>query len=736
MKTNIFCLSFLLLFSIVLKAQNYDSLKTLFIHKNVSPQQTQQDSQKSTPAVTKSNILAPSVFCGGVDMHVLPSSNPQSEVHISVDKTAPKNVLASANTYTTNYNQGYYYTTNSGTSWAGADQLSGSTVLYGDPSTAYDANGNVFIASMIANLTAQDADGYFIQKSTNNGSTWSALLRASDTRLNFDKEMIAADDYSTSPYKNNIYGAWTDFTAGSLSVRFNRSTNGGTSFSTPITLKNSNGLGQGTNVQTGPNGEVYVCWTDYTNYHLPGQGIGFTKSTNGGVSFSAATVPISYVGIRMLAGPDPAFNYTRVNDFPSMAVDKSSGAHKGRIYIVFAARENGTGKAVVQITWSDNGGSTWTTPKTISLATGRQNWFPWIAVDDANGKIYVDYYSLDQAAGFSTNTYVAYSYDGGATFQNQLVSDVPHITQPINNALFAFGYAGDYIGMTGYNKKVYAAWMDNRSGVWQIYVSRIYDLDISGNDYFCVSSSYSVSNLPAGAVVTWSVSPSGVGNLSCTTCSQTTLSKNSVSPATLTATIDPGCGMLVTINKNVSVGFAPITVSSTPTGACSGTYETWFESATPSVNATNYLWTVDYLGNNSDINIISPNTSSTNVDVSGGGALKLTYTDICGNNKFDGATIYSHCNGPGASSFSIVPNPAVNNFRIESENRSFAKNDSKNLIYAIKISDHFGTQQKLFQYKSGITSATISLTDMKSGVYLVSVFDGYAWSSKSLIVEK
>ncbi len=423
MKKNLFFISFFILLSGLLKAQNYDSIKTLIINKNYK--QTKQDSQVN-------NLITPNVFCGGNDVRVLPSANPQSEVHISIDKTNTNNILASANTFTTTYNQGYYYSTNGGTSWAGADQLTGSTTVYGDPSTAYDIAGNAFIATMSPNLTAQDADGYFIQKSINKGVSWSALLRASDTRLNFDKEMIAADNYSTSPYKNYVYAAWSDLTPNIPIIRFNRSTNGGTTFSTPITLKNTNGVGQGTNVQTGPNGEVYVCWADYSNGNIPAQGIGFVKSTNGGVSFTAPTVPIHYVGIRTFAGGDPAFNYTRVNDFPSMAVDKST-AHKGRIYIVFAAKENGNGKAVVQITWSDNTGSTWTTPKTISIANGRQNWFPWIAVDDANGKIYVDYYSLDQATGFSTNTYVAYSLDGGTTFQNQTVSDVPHITQSINN---------------------------------------------------------------------------------------------------------------------------------------------------------------------------------------------------------------------------------------------------------------------------------------------------------------
>ena len=230
MKKNLLFFCFFIFFSTLLKAQNYDTLKTLFINKSYSPQiqQTKQDSQIN-------NLINPNVFCGGTDKRVLTSTNPQSEVHISIDKTNTNNILTSANTFTTTYNQGYYYTTNGGTSWAGADQLPGSTTVYGDPSTAYDIAGNAFIATMSPNLTAQDADGYFIQKSINKGVSWNALLRASDTRLNFDKEMIAADNYSTSPYKNYVYAAWSDLTPGVPTIRFNRSTNGGKPLNTSNT---------------------------------------------------------------------------------------------------------------------------------------------------------------------------------------------------------------------------------------------------------------------------------------------------------------------------------------------------------------------------------------------------------------------------------------------------------------------------------------------------------------------
>jgi len=53
------------------------------------------------------------------------------------------------------------------------------------------------------------------------------------------------------------------------------------------------------------------------------------------------------------------------------------------------------------------------------------------------------------------------------------VSDVAHITAPIDNNNFAAGYAGDYIGIVAYNAVAHPVWMDNRNGTWQVYTSTV-----------------------------------------------------------------------------------------------------------------------------------------------------------------------------------------------------------------------------------------------------------------------
>jgi hypothetical protein len=315
--------------------------------------------------------------------------------------------------------------------------------------------------------------GYWFQKSADGGATWSAGVKG-DGGANFDKEMITADNITTSAFANNFYCAWTDFNSGNGAVAFNRSTDKGVTFSNKIFLRSGAvGFGQGTNVQTGPNGEVYVCWADHTQVVSPfkADGMGFARSTNGGVSFTPATVIFPYRGTRV-DGSDNTYNFVRVNDFPSMAVDKSNRLHRGRIYIVYPEANINDQHSEIKVRFSDNQGTTWSNPVVVNIPNARQSFFPWITVDDKYGIVWVTYYAFDQSTGFSTNTYVAASINGSQWF-NQKVSDVAHITAPIDNTNFAFGYAGDYIGISAYNGVGHAAWMDNRNGTWQVYTSPV-----------------------------------------------------------------------------------------------------------------------------------------------------------------------------------------------------------------------------------------------------------------------
>ena len=423
----------------------------------IKPIKLYQPSLQNLPQQLRNDNNAVTV-ADNTDVQVFPSTNAQSEQHMTVSKINPDNIILSSNTP---FYQGYYISQNGGASWFGSDHMPDGVGTDGDPTTAFFPTGQLFMETI-------NGGGFrSFRDSTTQGSSWFAPVDYTYSGASFDKEMVAIDNLPGSPYLGNIYSAWTDF-AGSYSVRFNRSTTGGTSFLANITLHT--GWGQGTNVQTGPNGEVYVCWANYGTGNYPADGIGFSRSVNGGTSFTEITPVFAYVGIRV-GGSDPLFNNTRVDDFPSMAVDKSCNFTRGRVYIAYPAKQNGTGKAVIYVRSSDNQGTTWTSPVEVSIPDGRQNWFPWITVDDATSTVSVAYLALDELTGFTTNTYLAYSFTGGASWSNIKVSDVGHTVAAIPG--FATGYCGDYIANSGWANKNYIAWNDNRTGQWQNYVSRV-----------------------------------------------------------------------------------------------------------------------------------------------------------------------------------------------------------------------------------------------------------------------
>ena len=144
-------------------------------------------------------------------------------------------------------------------------------------------------------------------------------------------------------------------------------------------------------------------------------------------------------------------------------------------------------------------------------------------------------------------------------------------------------------------------------------------------------------------------------------------------------------------------------------------------------SGTNYNWSVDFLNTGGDIYIYNNTSPQTFVDVKGSGGVKLTWTDACGNPQSDGVTIYSTCH-----SFSMSPNPSSNYVTVTN-----AATETSSLIYKIKITDRSGTLKKIYEFKSGINSTQIPLSDIRiSGTYFVSVFDGTNWSTKPLVVNK
>ncbi len=205
-------------------------------------------------------------------------------------------------------------------------------------------------------LYDQDAthSGIGVVKSTFSGvapPTW-GTVRIPDMQLNstffIDKQWCVVDSLN-----GNLYVTYTKFTAFDDTIMFTRSIDGGVSWSAPLALSNpaTAGAQQGSRPVVGPNGEVYVVWSELGP--IDADFFKLRKSTDFGVTF-APEVNAGSVFSNFGTGA-PGFNRERSVDFPSIAVDRTRGPHRGRIYLAYHEAINwyndalGTGGSKVEV---------------------------------------------------------------------------------------------------------------------------------------------------------------------------------------------------------------------------------------------------------------------------------------------------------------------------------------------------------------------------------------------------
>ncbi len=373
------------------------------------------------------------------------------EVSLAVNPSNPANLACGANiTYIFN-------TTNGGLSWRLA-HMNSPYGVWGDPCLIYDRLGNLFYA----HLSNPSSDGYWIdrivvQKSTDGGFSWTSgvgigynpPVRAQD------KEWLAADK-TNSPYRDNIYVAWTEFDqygtsnpADSTRILFSRSTDHGDSWSLPVRVSDHGGncvdsdsTVEGAVPAVGPHGEVYLSWSGPL-------GIMFDKSTDGGVTFGPDVFVTSQPGGWDYSIP----GIYRANGMPVTACDVSMSPYRGSVYINWSDQRNGADNTDIFFIKSTDGGRSWGPPLKVNADTGaHQQFFTWMSVDQSTGYIYIDYYDRRNTTGLATDVYVSRSTDGGSTFTDLQVSDSSFI--PNSGTFF-----GDYTNIDARHGQIYPVWM-------------------------------------------------------------------------------------------------------------------------------------------------------------------------------------------------------------------------------------------------------------------------------------
>ena len=285
---------------------------------------------------------------------------------------------------------GYGYSTDGGATWTdggGLPVASTTDVYYGDPVVAADPAGHFYFASLYRPTTTTRAISVNHATFAGAAPAWSLpVIVASSTVDDLDKEWIAVD-----PVNGNVYVAYVRFMAAGQRLEFSRSTNHGSTWSAPILLTDPSTSGaMSPRIAIGPGGIVYVAYYAaqlplYDDYER------IRASTNGGLSFG----PEYNIGGRSFfnnyfSGP-AGYNRERMVAHVSLAVDRTSGPDRGRLYAVWQEMPNiyedvlGTTGTTNEV--ESNGSSATATSFTLgrtvqgSLAdVNDQDWFSFIGV--------------------------------------------------------------------------------------------------------------------------------------------------------------------------------------------------------------------------------------------------------------------------------------------------------------------------------------------------------------------
>jgi len=431
--------------------------------------------QKINPAqntTTKKYHTENGNFLVAGNIRVLPNTITQSEENMVNMGGNQNQFMTEWNSYATTgtfYGTGFAVTTNGGSVWTGSSTNMNSGNNDGDPAPWIWPTGTTWAGWLGTAVISGTAGGILSFYSSNLGTSWSSPVTIENSGSE-DKELSCVDDVTGSAFLGRTYCYWTDFAATGYPIHGAYSTNGATSWSTPIAVSPApagSNFTQGTDCCVGPGGVVYVVWAYNLNngQNSTEIGLGFAKSTNGGVSYVNATnTAVNTNGIRTQS----LYNSIRANGFPRIAVDKSGGARNGWIYACMSEKTVAPARDVADVCLmrSTDGGTTWTHTLINQDASGNYNYMEGVTCDN-NGNVAVGYYDTRGLTVPITQFYMSYSANGGASWTDVLVSDHTFTPAPISG--LAGGYQGDYTGITWSNGKFWPAWCDNSAGVYQVW---------------------------------------------------------------------------------------------------------------------------------------------------------------------------------------------------------------------------------------------------------------------------
>jgi hypothetical protein len=408
----------------------------------------------------------------GNNFRIYPGNVSQSETFIVNHPNDPNILFASAYTIVTNpffISEGVYVSTNSGETWTGSDTCNGAPIQFhgGEPAIRIDKNGTFLLNRLGRQPTFIGLYSHF---STDNGTTWSNQKTISTDDL--EKHSLSSDINQLSNYYGRSYAVYTMLSP-PYKVRMTYTDDGGQNWAPVSDVNNPPQRCFGTDMTINQDGEVQVCWAVMSDPPSPTEiSIGFAQSTNGGTDWN---VRESFIQTNGITGVLSQKQNIRVNSTPRIAVDNTESQFSGNIYIVTSQKElapAGNDPDIVLFRSTDNGNS-WSQGIRVNqdqLNNGRYQFFPAIHIDPQGG-INIIYLDDRNTTTDSTGIFLSRSTDGGDNWTDYEISD--HNFRPTAVSGIGAGNISDHIDITYTNGKLWPVWMDNSTGVYQVWTAPI-----------------------------------------------------------------------------------------------------------------------------------------------------------------------------------------------------------------------------------------------------------------------
>ena len=345
-----------------------------------------------------------------------------------------------------------------------------------------------------------------VSQSTNGGTTWANPVTV-HAQSGLDKNWIACDNTSSSPFYGHCYVEWDNNAAGNL-LQMSTSSDGGNTWSAPAT-NNTRVIGGQPVVR--PDGTVIVP-IDNANETA----VGAFNSTNGGASWSAVTTittishhrvagnlregplpsaEIDGAGTVYVAWTDCRFRRScRTNDIvishslnstgtswssvsrvpidttrsgidhfiPGLAVNKATSGSSAQLGLTYYFYPSGSTQLSVGFISSTNAGSTWSTAQTIAsgMPTG------WIATT-SQGRMVGDYISTSYG---SDNLAHGVFATASAPTSGTNCSDVPdNCLEPMDT--FSTGLAAGGSASSAADPVLFGGNNGNSSSLWKVVLN-------------------------------------------------------------------------------------------------------------------------------------------------------------------------------------------------------------------------------------------------------------------------